>query len=267
MEHDPGRMRRSPLGARLAARALACVAMAGLGAAIAPAAAATQPGTEERREAAGEAPEAPAPGPLGRMIVQWDHIVDSNDRTFEDFWGFMSYKQTHYQLWYGDFTKGVEVGGFLRDHRRSTYSAFYRFRNDFDHVVELDTEQIVGKGFVLAALLRGIHVIPSSAPGDRDQLEYGTGFDYYWADYDFMSFRAITDPRRAGRWSIIASTRLYSGEPNYVQPGVIKRTDGSTGWFVQGKIRLFRWSVGKYNQFDWTAVDRTIYSAGLEWTY
>ena len=46
-----------------------------------------------------------------------------------------------------------------------------------------------------------------------------------------------------------------------------RAADGSTGWFVQGKVKLFRWSAGKYNQFDWTEVDRTIYSAGLEWTY
>jgi len=80
------------------------------------------------------------------MIVQWDHIIDSNDRTFEDLWGFLSYRQTHYQVWYGDFTKGAEIGGFLRDRRRSTWSAFYRYRKDFDHVVEIDTEQIVKKG-------------------------------------------------------------------------------------------------------------------------
>src|SRR5207245_5452642 len=77
MEHDPGRMRRSRSGTRLAARALACMAAVALGAAISPARAATQPETEERREAAGEAPgirapEARATGPLGRLIVQWE---------------------------------------------------------------------------------------------------------------------------------------------------------------------------------------------------
>ena len=238
--------------------ALAC------GAAIGSARAATPPTREDSR--AKPAPPAAA-APPGKMIVQWDHIIDSNDNTFEDFWGYLSYRQMHVQAWYGDFTKGGEIGGFLRDHRRSTWSGFYRYRKDFDQVVEIDTEQILKKGFVLAALLRGIHVIPDNAPDAQNQLQYGSGFDYYWGDYDFMSFRAISDPRQGGRWSFIASTRLHRGETIYVQPGLVKHTDGSTGWFVQGKVKLFRWSAGKYNQFDWTEVDRTIYSAGLEWTY
>jgi hypothetical protein len=264
MEHDPGSMSRVRASRRRVLAAAALGAALALAVPIRPARAATPPASEERREA--RRPTAPAYPPT-RMIVQWDHIVDSNDQTFEDFWWFMSYKQMHTQVWYGEFTKGVEVGGFLRDHRRSTYSAFYRWRNDFDHVLELDTEQVLKKGFVLAALVRGIYVIPENTPDDRHQILYGAGFDYYWGDYNFASFRAISDPREAGRWSFIGSTRLYFGEPNYVQPGLVQRTDGTTGWFLQGKIKLFRWSVGKYNQFDWTSVDRTIYSAGLEWTF
>ena len=236
MEHDVRPMRRVRFLSCHAALLVALGAALAFGGAVAPARAVTPPASGETRAKA--APSAPP----GRMIVQWDHIIDSNDRTFEDFWGYLSY-------------------------RRSTWSAFYRYRKDFDHVVEIDTEQIVRKGFVAAALLRGIHVIPDNAPDDRNQLQYGEGFDYYWGDYDFLSFRAISDPRQGGRWSFIASTRLYRGEPIYVQPGLVKHTDGSTGWFVQGKFKLFRWSAGKYNQFDWTEVDRTIYSAGLEWTY
>jgi len=34
---------------------------------------------------------ARAATPPGKMIVQWDHIIDSNDKTFEDFWGYLSY--------------------------------------------------------------------------------------------------------------------------------------------------------------------------------
>ena len=242
----------------------ALVAAVACGAAIAPARAITPPTREESRAR----PVKPgAPAPLGTAIVQWDHIIDSNDQTFEDFWGFLSYKQSHYQLWYGDFTKGAEIGGYLRDHRRSTYSAFYRYRKDFDHVLEIDTERILKKGFVAAVLLRGIHVIPDNAPDDQNMLQYGAGIDYYWGDYDFASFRVINDPRESGRWSLVGSTRLYRGPSIYVQPGLVKHTDGSTGWFVQGKFKMLRLSAGKYNQFDWTSVDRTIYSAGLEWTY
>jgi hypothetical protein len=266
MERDPRRLGSSPQrrrGAPAVALAAALLAAAVTGAGMSSARAATPPGRTSPPP-----PRAAVPPPdRGRGILQWDHIEDSNDNTFDDFWGFLSYRQTHYQVWYGDFTKGGEVGGFLRDHRRSTYSAFYRYRKDFDQVLEIETEQILRKGFVLAALLRGIHVIPEGAGVERDQVLYGTGLDYYWSDYNFASFRAISDPRQGGRWSFITSVRLHHGASTYVQPGVVNRTDGSTGWFLNGKIRLFRWSVGKYNQFDWTDVDRTIYSAGLEWTY
>ena len=263
MEHDRRPMRPAPCSGRRLARRRPLAAALLAECALAPAAAATPAGGASRPKSAASA----TPGPLGKIILQWDHLIDSDDRTFEDYWGFLSYKQMHVQAWDGEFTKGGEIGGFLRDHRRSTYSAFYRYRKDFDHVVELDTEQVLKKGFVLAGILRGIHVIPDNTGTDRDQLQYGSGFDYYWGDYDFFSFRAISDPRAGGRWSFVSSARLQYGEPIYVQPGIVKHTDGSTGWFVNAKYKMLRLSAGKYNQFDWTETDRTIYSVGLEWTY
>jgi len=116
-------------------------------------------------------------------------------------------------------------------------------------------------------MLRGIHVIPKNAPDGRDLLQIGAGVDYYWGDYNFLSMRAINDPRDSGRWSFITSHRFQRDPSFYVQPGVILRTDGSTGWFLQGKIRWFRWGAGRYDRFDFTEVDRTIYSAGVEVTY
>lgn len=221
---------------------------------------------------------APVPArPLGTAIIQWDHLVDSDDDTFEDFWGFLSYKQVHAQAWYGDFTKGGEVGGYLKDRRRSTYSGMYRYRKDFDHVVQFDTEQVLKKGFVAAGMLRGIHVIPdpvatclvdpTACGGDRNMIQFGGGMDYYWGDYNFLSVRAISDPREGGRWSFVTSHRFQPDPSFYIQPGIILHTDGSAGWFLQGRYKIFRWGAGKYDRFDFTEVDRTVYSAGLEWTY
>ena len=257
MERHPGSVGRGAARGRVPAFALALALASVAGVVPAPAAA---------PDAAKPAPP-PASKPLGTMILQWDHLVDSNDRTFEDFWGFVSYRQTHYQAWYGEFTKGGEAGGYLKDHRRSTYAGLYRYRKDFDHVVQLDTEQILKKGFVAAGMLRGIHVIPDIAPGDRNLIQAGAGIDYYHGDYDFLSVRAINDPREGGRWSFVTSHRFQRDPSFYVQPGIILRTDGSAGWFLQGKYKLFRWGAGKYDRFDFTDVDRTIYSAGIEWTY
>lgn len=235
------------------------------GAAVTPGLA-EEPPREQRRDARKPAGSRPA-APRGKWIAQWDHLVDSNDRTFEDFWGFVSYKQAHFQIWSGEFTDGAEIGGYLKDHRRSTYAGLYRFRNDFDHVLQFDTEQTLKHGFVLAAMLRGIHVIPDGQPGGKNQIQFGTGFDYYWGDYDFLSVRAISDPREGGRWSLITSNRFHHGEDVYVQPAIILHTDSSAGWFVQGKIHWFRWGVGNYDRFDFTEVDRTVYSAGVEFSY
>jgi len=81
--------------ARAALLAVLGTALA-LGAAMAPARAATPPAGGEARAT----PARPAASaPPGKAIVQWDHIIDSNDRTFEDFWGFQPYKQTHHQAW------------------------------------------------------------------------------------------------------------------------------------------------------------------------
>jgi len=212
-------------------------------------------------------PERSEKGPHGRAIVMWDHIIDSNDQTFEDFWGFMTYKQTHYQVWYGEFTKGAEAGGYVRDRRRSTYAGMYRYRQDFDHVVQFDTEQILTHGFVATGTLRGIHVIPDNAPDDQNMLQVGAGLDYYWGDYNFLSFRAVNDPRESGRWSFINSVRFQRHPAIWIQPGIILRTDNSTGWFLQAKYKYLLVGAGSYDRFDFTDVDRTIYSAGVEWTY
>jgi hypothetical protein len=253
---------RSLAGSRVLASALAfMVASAGLAVPVLAAGPGSTPAPTKTKR-------APAPAkPLGTAIVQWDHLVDSDDTTFEDFWAFLSYKQAHVQAWYGDFTKGGEVGGYLKDGRRSTYAGLYRYRKDFDHVVQFDTEQILKKGFVAAGMLRGIHVIPDNAPGDRNMIQFGAGMDYYWGDYNFLSVRAISDPREGGRWTFVASHRFQRDLSFYIQPGVILHTDGSAGWFLQGRYRIFRWGAGKYDRFDFTDVDRTVYSAGLEWTY
>ncbi|HEX9426522.1 MAG TPA: hypothetical protein VGA64_01955 [Candidatus Polarisedimenticolia bacterium] len=266
MERHPRAMTapaRIPAPARTAvARFVLAAAFLGLGPGMPPARAAES--AAARRP---PAPPAPANPETGRIILQWDHLVDSNDRTFEDYSAFVSYKQSHFQLWQGEFTKGGEIGGFLRDHRKSTYSGLYRYREGLDHVVQLDTEQVLEKGFVLAGMVRGIRAIPDNPPDGRTLVQAGAGFDWYHGDYGFLSFRAIDDPRAARRWSFIASHRFQRTPAIFVQPGLIVRTDRSTGWFLQGKVHWFRWGVGKYDRFDFTDVDRTIYSAAVELTY
>ena len=230
-----------------------------------------------------EAPLHQPEGARGKTILMWEHLKDENDkagdagdRSFEDFSAFVSYQQLHLQLWAGESEAGdgVEIGGYLKDERRSTYGGLYRFREDATHAVEFDTAQVLGHGWVYTAMLRGIHLLHYDAVvaaagknervGDKNQLLFGTGFYYYWGDYNFLTARAVTDPREGGRWTFITATRLQPNENIYAELGWIVRTDRATGWFLGGKLNYFRWLVGHFNRFDWTDLDRTVLSAGIE---
>ena len=208
--------------------------------------------------------EALPPGKRGRWGGWWDHYEDSDDQTFDDFSVFGVYKQVYGQVWSGDYTDGFEIGGFLRDSRRSTYGGFYRFRDDFDHVVQLETAQVLGHGLVGVASVRFIRVIPDDPDIDRNQVQYGAGFDWYHGDYDFLTFRAISDPRESGRYTFVLSHRFYLREWLYLEPAIAPRTDGSTNWFLRGKVKYFVWLVGDFNQFDFTDIDRRQVSLGIE---
>lgn len=233
--------------------------------------------TDERREDRRKAkdPGRWPPGQRGKAVVMWEHLEDSNGQEFEDFSAFVSYKQVHAQIWGGEYTDGFQFGGYLRDHRKSTYAGLYRYRDDFDHVVQFDTEQVLPKGFVLAGMARLIRITDFEAKeqaalisgeeiGGETQIQVGAGFDRYWGDYNFLSFRAVNDSREAGRWSFIVSHRFQKDPGFYIQPGIILRTDGEQGWFLRGKIKMFVWSVGDFDRFDWADVDRTTYMAGVE---
>jgi len=264
---------------------VALIASASVVGAVSPAFAQVQQQEEERRQARETKEPLKWPdGKRGKVILMWEHLKDENaqagdegDREFEDFSAFVSYKQSHFQVWTGEFTDGAQIGGYVRDRRRSTYSGLYRFRNNFDHILQFDTEQILGKGWVATTMLRGLRIQHHDAAlreaaaaggdarvGDEDQLQFGAGFYYYWGDYNFLTSRGVTDPREGGRWTFITSDRFHHSEKIYVEPGWIIRTDRSTGWFFGGKINYFRWLVGDFDRFDWTDVDRTVISAGVE---
>lgn len=196
------------------------------------------------------------------VLPQVEYLEDSNGRTYIDPSVFASWKNLSAQVWYGEFTKGAQLGGFLRDKRRSTYGGWYRYRDGFDHVVELNTEQIAGGGFVVAGAVRFIRIIPSDAP-DRSLFEPRVGFDKYYRSWSFFSLRAIRDARFDDEWSFVISNRLAL-EDRWITFGVVPRTDGETGWFVMGKWKWLRAGYGNYNRFDYSAIDRKILTVGIE---
>jgi hypothetical protein len=229
-----------------------------------------------------------APGKRGKYAFWWDHYRDSNGNDFDDFSFFLSYKQVYTQVWSGQYTDGIEVGGYVKDHRKSSYGGFVRWRDDRDYVAQFDTGQVLGHGLVWVGSLRFIHVIPEFVdedpadgqpddadndgvpdpiPGGQNQVQFGTGLDWYHGDYDFGTFRAISDPREGGRWTFQISHRWYHGEQFYIEPAILPRTDGTTNWFLRGKYKALVWLVGEFNQFDFTDIERKQVSLGLEFAY
>ena len=232
--------------------------------------------------------ETPWPaGKRGKYAFWWDHYRDSNGNDFDDFSFFISYKQIYTQVWSGQYTDGVEFGGYLKDRRKSSYGGFVRWRDDRDYVAQFDTGQVLGHGLVWVGSVRYIHVIPDTVdndadgipddedgdgvpdpvPGGQNQVQFGTGLDWYHGDYDFGTFRAISDPREGGRWTFQLSHRFYRGEQFYIEPAVLPRTDGELNWFLRGKWKALVWLVGDFNQFDFTDVERKQVSLGLEFAY
>lgn len=227
------------------------------------------------------------PGKRGKYAFWWDHYRDSNDNDYNDFSFFISYKQVYTQVWSGQYTDGVEVGGYVKDHRKSSYGGMVRWRNGQDDVAQFDTGQVLGHGLVWVGSVRFIHVIPTTVdddangipddsngdgipdgiPGGQNQVQFGTGLDWYHGDYDFGTFRAISDPREGGRWTFQFSHRFYHGPQFYIEPGWLPRTDGTTNWFLRGKYKAFVWLVGDFNQFDFTDIERKQVSLGLEFAY
>lgn len=204
----------------------------------------------------------PANAPSWTIITQNEYLDDSNGNTFNDPSVFVAYRQAHAQIWLGEFTTGAQIGSFIRDRRRSTYGFWYRFRDDFDHVVEANTEQILPDGFVLFAGARLIRAIPDDAV-DRELVLPIVGFDKYYGNYNFFSLRVIRDPRGSEETSFVISNR-FSTKTRYVTVGLVPRTDGDLGYFVQGKWGRWRAGIGRYDRFDFTDVDRTIFTVGVE---
>jgi len=203
--------------------------------------------------------------PTTKLILQNEFIQESGHRLQNDPSIYFSQDRFHAQVWYGDITKGLELGGYTKDKRNSSYSLLYRYRQDSDHVFQFETEQITGiKGLVAVVGARLIQAIPEDTP--RNLMEYRFGADRYYGEYNFTSLRAISDPRQAGRWSFVLSNR-FATEKSYLTVGLVPRTDGEIGYFVQGKKDHLLAGIGSYNRFDFTGQNRTIFTLGWEWEW
>lgn len=202
----------------------------------------------------------------GTAIVQLEILDDENGESLYDPSLYISVGQVHAQFWAGDFTEGYEIGGYLKDSRRSAYSVAYRYRKDLDSVVHVETEQVVKNGYVAVGSVRFIHSIPE-LPGEQDTVQFGAGFDKYHGDYDFFSFRLFRDPRDDHHLTAVISHRFSKDAKRWVTLGLVPRSDDEVGAFVQSRWNWLRAGVGRYNRFDFTDVDRTIWNLGLQFDF
>ena len=207
------------------------------------------------------AEETPARQPT-LLVIQNEYIEDSNGNTYHDPSVFVAHGQSHLQVWLGQFTKGFELGHYFRDTRRSTYDVLYRFRDGFDHAIDLSTGQVLSRGFTGVATLRFIRVIPSDAE-DRNLIQPSLGFDKYYGDYHFAGFRAVQDPTQRDRFTFVLLNR-FAGHDRHVSFGIAPRTDGEVGYMVDTRLKWFRAGFGRFNRFDYTALDRTTFTVGVE---
>jgi hypothetical protein len=168
----------------------------------------------------------------------------------------------HVQLEYWDFTRGEdqfrpEVGVHLRDARRSVYTVQWRHERDDEHLW-FGTEQVVGKRWVV----RG-EICPLVF---RDSVStvWDAGADVYWGSYDFGGVTLLRDPRQGGLWVVPVRARLATERNDWLQLTVAPASKRSIGWAVDAKWRVARLGVERNSRFDFTNLDNTIYTLGVE---
>ena len=168
----------------------------------------------------------------------------------------------HVQLEYWDFARGEdqfrpEVGVHLRDARRSVYTVQWRHERDDEHLW-FGTEQVVGRRWVT----RG-EVCPLVF---RDSVStvWDAGADVYWGSYSFGGATLLRDPRQGGLWVVPVRARLATERNDWLQLTVAPASKRSIGWAVDAKWRILRLGVERNSRFDFTTLDNTIYTLGVE---
>jgi len=205
------------------------------------------------------APEAGAAPALGAQFRYWSFTNGSDIRDPIVYWAPGPFQV---QLEYWDFAQGQdqfrpEVGLHLRDPRRSVYTLQWRHERN-DERFWLGTEQVLARGWVA----RGeVSPIVSS---DSTLVVWDVGADYYWGSYHFASATLIRDPRAGGLWVVPVRVRLATERDDWVQATVAPASQRTLGWAVDARWRLLRLGVERNNRYDFTTLDNTIVTLGLE---
>jgi hypothetical protein len=209
--------------------------------------------------AMGASPAAAAPV-AGALVRYWSFSAGHAD--LRDAIVYWAPGPFHVQLeewsWaHGESQFRPEVGIHLRDARRSAYTLQWRHERD-DERFWAGSEQVVGKRFVL----RG--EVSPLVFRDSTLVSWDAGADVYFGSYGFAGATLMRDPREGGLWVVPVRARLATEANDWVQFTLAPASKRTVGWAVDAKFRWLKLGVERNSRFDFTNLDNTIWTAGLE---
>ncbi|MFQ5542801.1 MAG: hypothetical protein ACE5FY_00445 [Nitrospiria bacterium] len=197
-----------------------------------------------------------------KFSVQFDYITDNNGRTFQDKFLRLDYQRFYLTGFLGNWQKGGELGGYFSDKRKAAYNSYIRIR-EFDMSTQIGTEQPLRDGYVAKLQMRAIRITKPEKPTDkRNFFVYGIGFDKYYGDYNYFSSTYYNDPRKSGRFSIVISNTLATGN-THLRFGLVPRSDGTLGYFASVKYQWVQLGYSFTKEFDFATFSRKVFTIGL----
>lgn len=210
---------------------------------------------------------APAPGATAPSAIlggQYRYWSVSDDNDLRDVLAYWSARWFHVQLEYWNFVDPEtddqfrpEVGIHLHDRRRGVYTLQWRHERRQERFW-IGTDQVLS-----AHVVGRVEASPIIAT-DSTLWVLRAGGDYYWKSWNFASLDVIRDPRLDGLWVVPMRVRLANEANDWVQLTFAPASRSTVGWAVDVKKRWVRLGVERNNRFDFTRLDNTIVTAGVE---
>ena len=197
---------------------------------------------------------------------QFRYWAFSNQNDLRDVLAYWVPGPFHVQLEYWDFVDRntddqfrPEIGIHLRDARRSVYTLQWRHERQQERYW-LMTDQVLGDHVIGRAELSPI------VGRDSTVWVWAVGGDYYWGSYHFLQATLIHDPRGGDRdlWVFPVRVRLATERNDWVQATFAPASRRTVGWALDAKARWLWLGVERNNRYDFTDLDNTIYTVGVE---
>lgn len=205
---------------------------------------------------------SPGRAGAGAIGAQMRYASFSNGNDLRDPIIYYAPGPFHVQLEYWDFVRGEdqfrpEVGVHLRDRRRSSYTLQWRHERTAERFW-LGTEQVLDKHFVARA-----DVSPIVADDETDVV-VSAGLDGYWGSYSFAGVTVVRDPRGDDLWVVPMRVRCANERNDWLQLTLAPASRRSFGWAADAKVSFVRLGVERNSRYDFTDIDNTFYTIGVE---